>query len=103
MGLIFRHALHDQLSGWSLGGYLAPRAASGEHRLAARIADPGQWSIAEGFRAAAIRLGASPDGVLDMGRIDDALPGVSEGADPVCGSGRRRGPLRDDESFAVSA
>ena len=33
------------VSGWSLGGYLAPRAASGEHRLAARIADPGQWSV----------------------------------------------------------
>jgi Alpha/beta hydrolase family len=30
------------LSGWSLGGYLSPRAASGEHRLAACIADPGQ-------------------------------------------------------------
>ena len=29
------------LIGWSLGGYLAPRAASGEHRLAACIADPG--------------------------------------------------------------
>jgi pimeloyl-ACP methyl ester carboxylesterase len=61
------------LSGWSLGGYLAPRAASGEHRLAACIADPGQWSVAEGFRAAAIRLGASPDEVRDMGRIDDTL------------------------------
>ena len=32
------------LSGWSLGGYLAPRAASGEHRLAACVADPGLWS-----------------------------------------------------------
>lgn len=31
------------LSGWSLGGYLAPRAASAEHRLAACVADPGQW------------------------------------------------------------
>ena len=28
------------LIGWSFGGYLAPRAASGEHRLAACIADP---------------------------------------------------------------
>lgn len=61
------------LSGWSLGGYLAPRAASGEHRLAACVADPGQWSIAEGFRAAAMRLGAAPRDVADLGQIDDAL------------------------------
>ncbi|MCC6312636.1 MAG: alpha/beta fold hydrolase [Thermomicrobiales bacterium] len=31
------------LSGWSFGGLLAPRAAGVEHRLAALIADPGQW------------------------------------------------------------
>ncbi len=37
------------LSGWSLGGYLAPRAASGEPRLAACIADLGLWSVAAGF------------------------------------------------------
>lgn len=66
------------LSGWSLGGYLAPRAASGEHRLAACVADPGQWSIAEGFRAAAMRLGASAEEVADMGQIDDALLGRME-------------------------
>ncbi|WP_182357979.1 alpha/beta hydrolase family protein [Tomitella gaofuii] len=29
------------LSGWSFGGFLAPRAACGEHRIAALIADPG--------------------------------------------------------------
>ena len=29
--------------GWSFGGYLAPRGASGEPRIAALIADPGQW------------------------------------------------------------
>jgi dipeptidyl aminopeptidase/acylaminoacyl peptidase len=39
------------LSGWSLGGYLAPRAASGEQRLAACIADPGQPSIADASAA----------------------------------------------------
>jgi len=33
------------VSGWSLGGYLALRAASGEHRLAACIADPGLFGI----------------------------------------------------------
>ena len=61
------------LSGWSLGGYLAPRAASAEHRLAACIADPGQWSIADGFRGAAIKLGAPPEAVADLGAIDQAL------------------------------
>jgi alpha-beta hydrolase superfamily lysophospholipase len=33
------------LSGWSLGGYLALRGASGEPRLAACIADPGLRSV----------------------------------------------------------
>lgn len=45
------------LSGWSLGGYLAPRAASGEPRLAACICDPGLWSVAAGFRSAAVAMG----------------------------------------------
>src|SRR5205823_2018303 len=40
------------LIGWSFGGYLAPRAASGEHRLAALIADPGQWDLGEALRDA---------------------------------------------------
>lgn len=31
------------LAGWSFGGFLAPRAAAFEHRIAALIADPGQW------------------------------------------------------------
>jgi hypothetical protein len=31
------------LIGWSFGGCLAPRAASGEHRIAALVADPGEW------------------------------------------------------------
>ncbi|MEU7552805.1 alpha/beta fold hydrolase [Streptomyces sp. NPDC044571] len=33
------------LQGWSLGGYLALRAASGEPRLAAVVADPPVWSM----------------------------------------------------------
>lgn len=33
------------LLGWSLGGFLAPRAAAYEHRIAALVADPGQWDI----------------------------------------------------------
>ena len=33
------------LVGWSFGGFLAPRAAAFEHRIAALIADPGQWDM----------------------------------------------------------
>lgn len=61
------------LSGWSLGGYLAPRAASGEHRLAACIADPGLWSIASGLRGYAVKLGVSPEALVNIGEIDDGL------------------------------
>src|ERR1700691_1568678 len=39
------------LMGISFGGYLAPRAASGEPRLAACIADPGQFSLLEEFQS----------------------------------------------------
>lgn len=59
------------LSGWSLGGHLAPRAASGEPRIAALIADPGTWSIAEGFRKAAIHLlGISQEAAADLSQLD---------------------------------
>jgi dienelactone hydrolase len=61
------------LSGWSLGGYLAPRAAAGEPRLAACIADPGSWGIAPGFRAMAVKLGVPADAVKHLGTIDDAI------------------------------
>jgi pimeloyl-ACP methyl ester carboxylesterase len=39
------------LLGISFGGYLAPRAASGEPRLAACIADPGEFSLFEEFKS----------------------------------------------------
>ena len=35
------------LAGWSFGGFLAPRAAAFEHRIAALWADPGQWDQAD--------------------------------------------------------
>ena len=38
------------LMGRSFGGYLAPRAASGEHRFAALIADPGQYDLGAALR-----------------------------------------------------
>jgi len=62
------------LSGWSLGGYLAPRAASAEPRIAALIADPGLWSIADGFRGLVMRnLGVSPEAAADLGKLDEAI------------------------------
>ncbi len=59
------------LSGWSLGGYFAPRAASAEPRLAACIADPGQWDIAESLRGFAMKLGASAEDVADLDNLPD--------------------------------
>jgi pimeloyl-ACP methyl ester carboxylesterase len=61
------------LSGWSLGGYLAPRAASGEPRIAACIADPAQHCIADGFRAYAIKLGATPEQVTQLGALPEPV------------------------------
>jgi alpha-beta hydrolase superfamily lysophospholipase len=44
------------LSGWSLGGYLASRGASGESRLAALVADPGHEGLAGGVRGFLTRV-----------------------------------------------
>jgi hypothetical protein len=59
------------INGWSLGGYLAPRAASGEHRLAPCIADPGQWSLADSFRALAHKIGIPASAVANLGALDE--------------------------------
>lgn len=61
------------LCGWSLGGYLAPRAASGEHRIAACVADPALPSVADGFRAYVMRLGASRDEAANLGDLPTEL------------------------------
>jgi len=62
------------LNGWSLGGFLAPRAASGEHRIAALIADPGTWSIADGFREFVIHnLKVPREEAADLGQLDDKI------------------------------
>jgi alpha-beta hydrolase superfamily lysophospholipase len=52
------------LIGASLGGYLAPRAASGEHRLAACIADSGFYDLFDSVlaRVPAPLRGQIPDG-----------------------------------------
>ena len=61
------------MSGWSLGGYLAPRAASGEHRIAACIADPGLRDVADGFRGFLTKFGAPTEAVADFSKIDSSL------------------------------
>jgi alpha-beta hydrolase superfamily lysophospholipase len=61
------------LSGWSLGGYLAPRAASGEPRLAACIADPGLWGIADAFRGFAVKLGATPQAAANLSELNQSV------------------------------
>ena len=62
------------LSGWSLGGHLAPRGASAEPRIAALIADPGTWSIADGFRDVVVRkFGLAPEAATDLGALDQAI------------------------------
>ena len=61
------------LLGWSFGGYLAPRAASGEHRLAACIADPGFWDLFEANKAG---LSALPKETFD--KLPDVDPAVLE-------------------------
>jgi pimeloyl-ACP methyl ester carboxylesterase len=60
------------LTGWSLGGHLALRAATGEHRLAACIADPALFGIAEGMQARMRAMGV-PDAVVQrLSHADEA-------------------------------
>lgn len=62
------------LSGWSLGGLLAPRGAADEPRIAALIADPGTWSIADGFRKIIIqKFGVPAEAAADLGALDQTL------------------------------
>ncbi|MBB3560320.1 alpha-beta hydrolase superfamily lysophospholipase [Rhizobium sp. BK512] len=62
------------LSGWSLGGLLAPRGAAGELRIAALIADPGTWSIADGFRRVIIqKFGVPAEAAADLGALGQKL------------------------------
>lgn len=69
-----RIALH----GWSLGGYLAPRAAAGEPRVAAVVADPALWGIIDGMRGLVAALGSAElaAGLPDL--PDDAAATITE-------------------------
>jgi hypothetical protein len=59
-------------------GYSAVRRArrasisSGEHRLAACIADPGQWSLADSFRALAHTIGIPASAVANRSALDES-------------------------------
>jgi pimeloyl-ACP methyl ester carboxylesterase len=61
------------LSGWSLGGYLAVRAASGEHRLAACIADPGLFSMSAGFGKFLSALNLPASARTNLGDLDEGV------------------------------
>jgi alpha-beta hydrolase superfamily lysophospholipase len=67
-------AKHIALSGWSLGGHLAPRGTSGESRIAALVADPGTWSIADLFRDVIVRmLGITPETAANLGELEQSV------------------------------
>jgi pimeloyl-ACP methyl ester carboxylesterase len=51
---------------WSLGGYMAPRVAAFEHRLAAAIADPGQIDVGGKFTGVMGMMGLSADAVAKL-------------------------------------
>ena len=56
------------LAGWSFGGFLAPRAAAFEKRLAALIADPGQWDQSVGLKV----LPVPAEALADLEHADPA-------------------------------
>jgi alpha-beta hydrolase superfamily lysophospholipase len=58
------------LTGWSLGGHLSLRAASGEHRLGACVADPALYAITSVMEAR-LRVGGVPASVIEQLRSGD--------------------------------
>jgi pimeloyl-ACP methyl ester carboxylesterase len=59
------------LAGWSLGGYLALRAAGGEPRLAACVADPGLSGLKQGMEQSFASL--PPEVIADPLAADPAV------------------------------
>jgi hypothetical protein len=57
---------------WSLGGYMAPRVAAYERRLAAVIADPGQLDVGGKFAGALAMMGLDQDAVARLPEITAA-------------------------------
>jgi alpha-beta hydrolase superfamily lysophospholipase len=56
---------------WSLGGYMAPRVAAYEHRLAAIVADPGQLDVGGKVTGPMAMLGMSDEA---MARLPELTP-----------------------------
>jgi dienelactone hydrolase len=54
------------LCGWSFGGFLAPRAAAFEKRIAALVSDPGQWDQRDGLKG----LPMAPELLADLENTD---------------------------------
>jgi pimeloyl-ACP methyl ester carboxylesterase len=57
---------------WSLGGYMAPRAAAFEHRLAAVICDPGQIDVGGKFSEVIAKFHPRPEAVAKLPALDQA-------------------------------
>ena len=78
MDVAVTHPLVDPariaLSGLSLGGYLVARAASVERRIAALIADPGHWGLADSTRATLRHMLKLPHNTVhDIAALDQSL------------------------------
>jgi pimeloyl-ACP methyl ester carboxylesterase len=58
---------------WSLGGYMAPRVAAFEHRLAAVVADPGQIDVGGKFTPGMRMLGLDEAADAKLPYIDPEL------------------------------
>ena len=71
------------LAGWSWGGFLAPRAAAFEPRIAALWADPGQWDQRDRLPLADDEKVSFPDGVGNDRFADLEAHLRSEKADPM--------------------
>ena len=56
---------------WSLGGYMAPRAAAFEHRLAAIVCDPGQIDVGGKFAGIVKMAGLSDEAVARLPELTD--------------------------------
>ena len=53
--------------------FLAPRAAAGEPRLAACIADPGSWGIGPGLKSFAAKVGLSAADIDNLNALDQGV------------------------------
>ena len=70
---------------WSLGGYMAPRVAAFEHRLAAVVADPGQMDMGAKLVAGMKMLGLTAEQEAKLPELD---PDFAAGALQVFQSDR---------------